>query len=65
MPAECGIEPSVARILSQSRLNNARRGLVGALYFGGGGCCFQYLEGRAQDGTGCTPRYGAIHGTPT
>lgn len=48
MPAERGIEPSVARILSQSRLNNARRGLVGALYFGGG-CFFQCLEGRAQD----------------
>ena len=30
MPAELGIEPSVARILAQSRINNARRGLVGA-----------------------------------
>ena len=48
MPAERGIEPNVARILSQSRLNNARRGLVGALYFGDG-CFFQCLEGRAQD----------------
>ncbi len=48
MPAELGIEPSVARILSQSRVNNARRGLVGALYFGNG-CFFQCLEGRAAD----------------
>ena len=48
MPAERGIEPNVARILSQSRLNNTRRGLVGALYFGDG-CFFQCLEGRAQD----------------
>ena len=48
MPAERGIEPSVARILAQSRLNNARRGLVGALYFGDG-CFFQCLEGRAAD----------------
>ncbi|MFD0725913.1 BLUF domain-containing protein [Lysobacter brunescens] len=48
MPAELGIEPSVARILAQSRVNNARRGLVGALYFGDG-CFFQCLEGRAAD----------------
>lgn len=48
MPAELGIEPSVARILSQSRINNARRGLVGALYFGDG-CFFQCLEGRTAD----------------
>jgi len=47
MPAERGIEPSVARILAQSRINNARRGLVGALYFGDG-CFFQCLEGRAE-----------------
>lgn len=47
-PAEHGIEPSVARILAQSRINNARRGLVGALYFGDG-CFFQCLEGRAED----------------
>ncbi|MBP1474511.1 BLUF domain-containing protein [Frateuria sp. MAH-13] len=44
MPPERGIEPSVARILAQSRINNARRGLVGALYFGDG-CFFQCLEG--------------------
>ncbi len=48
MPAELGIEPSVARILAQSRINNARRGLVGALYFGDG-CFFQCLEGRTED----------------
>lgn len=47
MPAQFGIEPSVARILAQSRLNNSRRGLVGALYFGDG-CFFQCLEGRAE-----------------
>lgn len=46
--AEQGIEPSVARILAQSRVNNARRGLVGALYFGDG-CFFQCLEGRNED----------------
>ena len=48
MPAELGIEPSVARILAQSRVNNAKRGLVGALYFGDG-CFFQCLEGRTAD----------------
>ena len=48
MPAERGIEPSVARILAQSRVNNAKRGLVGALYFGDG-CFFQCLEGRTVD----------------
>lgn len=48
MPAERGIEPSVARILAQSRINNAKRGLVGALYFGDG-CFFQCLEGRTAD----------------
>ena len=45
--AEHGIEPSVARILAQSRLNNVKRGLVGALYFGDG-CFFQCLEGHAE-----------------
>lgn len=44
LAAEQGIEPSVARILAQSRMNNAKRGLVGALYFGDG-CFFQCLEG--------------------
>lgn len=47
LPPELGIEPSVTRILAQSRLNNARRGLVGALYFGDG-CFFQCLEGAAE-----------------
>lgn len=47
LPAGQGIEPSVARILAQSRLNNVKRGLVGALYFGDG-CFFQCLEGRAE-----------------
>lgn len=42
-----GVEPEVARILIQSRLNNPRRGLVGALYYGDG-CFFQCLEGPAQ-----------------
>lgn len=48
MSAEQGVEPSVARILAQSRVNNARRGLVGALYFGDG-CFFQCLEGRTGE----------------
>lgn len=47
LAAEYGIEPSVARIVAQSRLNNIKRGLVGALYFGDG-CFFQCLEGRVE-----------------
>ncbi|WP_100243649.1 BLUF domain-containing protein [Dyella ginsengisoli] len=39
-----GVEPAVARILMQSRRNNPRRDLVGALYYGDG-CFFQCLEG--------------------
>lgn len=39
-----GIDLEVARILMQSRRNNPRRGLVGALYYGDG-CFFQCLEG--------------------
>jgi hypothetical protein len=39
-----GVEPEVARILAQSRHNNPRRQLVGALYYGDG-CFFQCLEG--------------------
>jgi hypothetical protein len=39
-----GIELEVARILMQSRRNNPRSGLVGALYYGDG-CFFQCLEG--------------------
>lgn len=42
-----GVPPEVGRILIQSRLNNPRRGLVGALYYGNG-CFFQCLEGGAQ-----------------
>lgn len=38
------IEPNVGRILTQSRINNQRNGLVGVLYFGDG-CFFQCLEG--------------------
>ena len=38
------IEPNVGRILTQSRINNQRKGLVGVLYFGDG-CFFQCLEG--------------------
>lgn len=47
LATENGIEPSVARILAQSRINNAKRGLVGALYFGDG-CFFQCLEGGVE-----------------
>lgn len=43
-----GVEPEVGRILVQSRLNNPRRGLVGALYYGDG-CFFQCLEGNPKD----------------
>lgn len=39
-----GIEPTVARILAKSRINNRRNGLVGVLYFGDS-CFFQCLEG--------------------
>ena len=39
-----GIELEVARILMQSRRNNPRSSLVGALYYGDG-CFFQCLEG--------------------
>lgn len=38
------IHPELARILTQSRRNNPRRGLVGALYFRDD-CFFQCLEG--------------------
>ncbi|MDZ4098810.1 MAG: BLUF domain-containing protein, partial [Methylophilaceae bacterium] len=43
-PATNGIEPNVARILTKSRVNNRKNGLVGVLYFGDG-CFFQCLEG--------------------
>ena len=42
-----GVEPEVGRILVQSRLNNPRRGLVGALYYGDGHF-FQCLEGPSE-----------------
>lgn len=38
------IEPGIARILTISRINNRKNGLVGVLYFGNG-CFFQCLEG--------------------
>lgn len=41
-----GIELEVARILMQSRRNNPRSGLVGALYYGNG-YFFQCLEGES------------------
>ena len=43
-PAANGVEPNVARILSTSRTNNRRNGLVGMLYYGDG-CFFQCVEG--------------------
>ncbi|MFT6614151.1 MAG: hypothetical protein ACJAXR_000114 [Halopseudomonas sp.] len=45
--ANDGIEPTVARILSTSRTNNRRNGLVGMLYYGDG-CFFQCLEGETS-----------------
>lgn len=44
LPAADGVEPTVSRILSTSRRNNRRNGLVGMLYYGDG-CFFQCLEG--------------------
>lgn len=44
---QSGIEPNVARILSQSRRNNMHRNLVGVLYYGNG-CFFQCLEGHSD-----------------
>lgn len=46
--ANLGIEPHVARILSESRRNNMGRHLVGVLYYGNG-CFFQCLEGEKED----------------
>ena len=43
-PVEKGVEPNVARILMASRSNNAKREIVGGLYYGDGRF-FQYLEG--------------------
>ena len=42
-----GIEPTVARILMQSRRNNPKEQIGGVLYFGDG-CFFQCLEGQAD-----------------
>lgn len=46
--SESGIEPHVARVLVQSRINNPKRGLVGALYFADNNF-FQVLEGEADE----------------
>ncbi|WP_323844958.1 BLUF domain-containing protein [Microbulbifer magnicolonia] len=43
-PVEQGVEPSVARILMQSRRNNSHENIGGVLYFGDG-YFFQALEG--------------------
>ena len=42
-----GIEPTVARILMQSRRNNPKKQVGGVLYFGDG-CFFQCLEGQSD-----------------
>ncbi len=47
-PVAKGIEPHVARILMTSRQNNAKRQLVGGLYYGDNRF-FQYLEGEEGD----------------
>ncbi|MEP1217270.1 MAG: BLUF domain-containing protein [Marinobacter sp.] len=46
-PVEKGVEPNVARILMESRRNNARREIVGGLYYGDDQF-FQYLEGEEE-----------------
>lgn len=47
LPAKSGVEPTVARILMQSRQNNSRRDVGGILYFGDG-YFFQALEGERE-----------------
>lgn len=42
------IEPTVANILSESRTNNFKTGLVGVLFFGDG-CFFECLEGEESE----------------
>lgn len=42
------IEPDVANILSKSRTNNFKTGLVGVLFFGDG-CFFECLEGEESE----------------
>ena len=46
-PPQNGVEPNVARILMESRRNNADSQIVGGLYYGDG-AFFQYLEGEEQ-----------------
>lgn len=46
--SSAGIHPEIARILMQSRRNNPRKGLVGALYYSNG-IFFQCLEGPASE----------------
>ena len=46
-PVKQGVEPSVARILMQSRRNNSHQNIGGVLYFGDG-YFFQALEGKRQ-----------------
>jgi hypothetical protein len=46
-PVEKGVEPNVARILMESRNNNARSEIVGGLYYGDDQF-FQYLEGEEE-----------------
>ncbi|WP_193164635.1 BLUF domain-containing protein [Microbulbifer hainanensis] len=53
-PPENGVEPTVARILMQSRQNNTRSDIGGVLYFGDGHF-FQALEGD-RDGINATYR---------
>ena len=55
-----GIPREVARILVQSRRNNPRQHLVGALYFGDG-CFFQCLEGPQE---AVETLYQRLHGDP-
>ena len=47
-PDHSGVEPHVARILLTSRRNNARRAVVGGLYYGNHRF-FQYLEGAEEE----------------
>jgi hypothetical protein len=46
--SESGLDANVVKILNQSRKNNQKRNLVGALYYGSG-CFFQCLEGAKAD----------------
>lgn len=46
--SETGLDANVVKILNQSRKNNPKRNLVGALYYGNG-CFFQCLEGLKVD----------------